>query len=52
MDELQIGGRISQLRRQARVSQADLAAAIGISGSYLNLIEHDRRKITDRKSVV
>lgn len=46
MDELQIGGRISRLRRQARVSQADLAAAIGISGSYLNLIEHDRRKIT------
>jgi predicted transcriptional regulator/transcriptional regulator with XRE-family HTH domain len=45
-EELQIGGRISRLRRQRRLAQADLAAAIGISGSYLNLIEHNRRKIT------
>lgn len=46
MEELQIGGRIGRLRRQRAISQADLAAAIGISGSYLNLIEHNRRKIT------
>ena len=45
-EDMQIGGRISRLRRQRRLSQADLAAAIGISGSYLNLIEHNRRKIT------
>jgi len=44
--ELQIGGRIARLRRQRRLSQAELAAAIGISGSYLNLIEHNRRRIT------
>lgn len=44
--DMQIGGRISRLRRQRRLAQADLAAAIGISGSYLNLIEHNRRKIT------
>lgn len=43
---MQIGGRISRLRRQRRLAQADLASAIGISGSYLNLIEHNRRKIT------
>lgn len=46
MEELQIGGRIARLRRQRAISQADLAASIGISGSYLNLIEHNRRKIT------
>lgn len=45
-EDMQIGGRISRLRRQRRLSQADLADAIGISGSYLNLIEHNRRKIT------
>lgn len=45
-EDMQIGGRVSRLRRQRRLSQADLAAAIGISGSYLNLIEHNRRKIT------
>ena len=46
MDEPQIGGRIRRLRRQRRVSQADLAEALGISASYLNLIEHNRRKLT------
>lgn len=46
MEELQIGGRIGRLRRQRAISQADLATSIGISGSYLNLIEHNRRKIT------
>ncbi len=45
-EDMQIGGRIGRLRRQRRLSQADLAAAIGISGSYLNLIEHNRRKVT------
>lgn len=44
--EIQVGGRIARLRRQRRLSQADLAAALGISGSYLNLIEHNRRRIT------
>ena len=44
--ENQIGGRIRRLRRQRRLSQADLAQALGISASYLNLIEHNRRKVT------
>lgn len=44
--EMQIGGRIRRLRRQKRLAQADLAAALGISASYLNLIEHNRRKVT------
>lgn len=42
----QIGGRIKRLRRVRHLSQADLAAALGISPSYLNLIEHNRRKVT------
>lgn len=46
MDKLQVGGRISRMRRQRGISQADLAMALGISGSYLNLLEHNRRKIT------
>ena len=42
----QIGGRIRQLRRQKSLSQARLAQELGISASYLNLIEHNRRKLT------
>lgn len=44
--EMQIGGRIKRLRRQKKIAQADLATALGISASYLNLIEHNRRKVT------
>jgi transcriptional regulator with XRE-family HTH domain len=43
---MQIGGRIKRLRRQKKLAQADLAQALGISASYLNLIEHNRRKVT------
>jgi transcriptional regulator with XRE-family HTH domain len=42
----QLGGRIKRLRRSRNVSQSDLAEALGISPSYLNLIEHNRRKVT------
>jgi predicted transcriptional regulator/DNA-binding XRE family transcriptional regulator len=44
--ELQIGGRIKRLRRQKKMSQTDLAQLLDISPSYLNLIEHNRRRIT------
>ncbi|ODT72769.1 MAG: XRE family transcriptional regulator [Pelagibacterium sp. SCN 63-23] len=44
--ESQIGGRIKRLRRQRHLNQTDLAQALGISPSYLNLIEHNRRKVT------
>ncbi len=43
---LQIGGKVRRLRRQRKLSQANLAAEMGISASYLNLIEHNRRNIT------
>ena len=44
--DIQIGGRIQRLRRQRKVTQAGLAEVLGISPSYLNLIEHNRRRIT------
>lgn len=44
--ELQVGGRIRRLRRARRVAQTDLATALGISASYLNLIEHNRRRVS------
>src|SRR5690554_8179875 len=44
--EPQIGGRIKRLRRAKGFSQAQLADALDISASYLNLIEHNRRRIT------
>lgn len=40
-----IGLRIRQRRRTSKIKQADLAQQVGISASYLNLIEHDRRRI-------
>lgn len=45
-NQIQIGGRIRRLRRQKRITQQDLAGHLGISPSYLNLIEHNRRSVT------
>ena len=39
------GSRIRERRVMAGLRQADLARKIGISASYLNLIEHNRRRI-------
>ncbi len=39
------GSRIRERRVMAGRKQADLAREIGISASYLNLIEHNRRRI-------
>ncbi|MEL7116455.1 MAG: helix-turn-helix domain-containing protein [Pseudomonadota bacterium] len=39
------GSRIRETRLLAGVKQADLARQIGISATYLNLIEHNRRRI-------
>ena len=39
------GSRIRERRVMAGLKQADLAREIGISASYLNLIEHNRRRI-------
>lgn len=42
---LRTGGRIRERRLDQGIRQADLAASVGISPSYLNLIEHNRRRI-------
>lgn len=39
------GARIRERRIQRGLRQAELASAVGISPSYLNLIEHNRRRI-------
>jgi predicted transcriptional regulator/plasmid maintenance system antidote protein VapI len=41
-----IGGSIRRLRLERSLTQSVLAARLGISPSYLNLIEHDGRPIT------
>jgi predicted transcriptional regulator/transcriptional regulator with XRE-family HTH domain len=41
-----LGRRIRALRQREGLSQTALAERLGISSSYLNLIEHDRRPIS------
>lgn len=41
-----IGRTIRRLRAERRLTQQALAAKLGISASYLNLIEHDQRTVT------
>ncbi|GLQ06111.1 helix-turn-helix domain-containing protein [Sneathiella chinensis] len=40
------GGKIRLLRKEKGISQTELADQLGISSSYLNLIEHGRRSLT------
>ena len=48
MKPLQIGGKLRRLRQERRLSQAQMAAVLQISPSYLNLIESNRRPVTAR----
>jgi len=41
-----LGAKVRALRRQRGMTQAQLAERLGISGSYLNLIEHNRRSLS------
>ncbi|HLJ20343.1 MAG TPA: helix-turn-helix domain-containing protein, partial [Stellaceae bacterium] len=41
-----IGRTVRRLRLERRLTQQALAARLGVSASYLNLIEHDQRNIT------
>ena len=41
-----LGGRVRALRRRAQITQVQLAAQLGISASYLNLIEQNRRPLS------
>jgi predicted transcriptional regulator/transcriptional regulator with XRE-family HTH domain len=41
-----VGNKVRLLRRQSKVTQVEMAARLGISPSYLNLIEHNQRTLT------
>jgi predicted transcriptional regulator/DNA-binding XRE family transcriptional regulator len=41
-----LGGKIRRLRQERELTQQNMAAQLGISASYLNLIEHDERPVT------
>jgi len=41
-----LGARVRNLRRQRGLNQSELAEKLGISASYMNLIEHDQRPLT------
>jgi hypothetical protein len=45
---MRIGGKLRRLRQEKRLTQAQMAGELGISPSYLNLIEGDRRPVTVR----
>ena len=48
MKAMQIGGKLRRLRQERRLTQAQMATELGISPSYLNLIESNRRPVTAR----
>lgn len=45
-EQIQLGRRIRPLRMKAGLTQAALAERLGISASYLNLVENDKRPVT------
>src|SRR5690242_11845640 len=45
-DAIALGGKIKTLRRRDGLSQVELAHRLGISPSYLNLIESNKRPLT------
>ncbi|ABS27161.1 short-chain fatty acyl-CoA regulator family protein [Anaeromyxobacter sp. Fw109-5] len=45
-DAAHLGAKVRSLRRQRGLTQAHLAERLGISASYLNLIEHNRRSLS------
>lgn len=40
------GSKVRRMRREAGLSQTELARSLGISVSYVNMIEHDRRSLS------
>ncbi|GJM03720.1 MAG: XRE family transcriptional regulator [Rhodomicrobium sp.] len=48
MSRTLVGTRIRERRRAKKISQVGLAKQVGISASYLNLIEHNRRGIAGK----
>jgi len=48
MKAMRIGGRLRRLRQERRLTQADMARELGISASYLTLLESNQRPVTVR----
>jgi predicted transcriptional regulator/transcriptional regulator with XRE-family HTH domain len=46
MSDVSLGSKVRGLRRREGISQSKLAERLGISASYLNLIEHNRRPLS------
>lgn len=44
--DLKLGAKLRRLRRDRGWTQIEMADRLGVSASYLNLIEHNRRKVT------
>ena len=44
--ESTLGPKVRAIRRSRGITQAELARRLGISASYLNLIQHNRRSFT------
>jgi len=45
-DAMLLGAKVRALRRREHMTQVDLAERLGVSASYLNLIENNRRPLT------
>lgn len=45
-DSVRLGGKLRRLRQEHRLSQVQMAEQLGISASYLNLLEHNQRAVT------
>jgi predicted transcriptional regulator/transcriptional regulator with XRE-family HTH domain len=45
---MRIGGRLRRLRQEQRMTQAEMARDLGISASYLTLLESNQRPVTVR----
>ena len=43
--QAKLGSKVRALRRRKQLTQSDLAQQLGISPSYLNLIEHNQRPL-------
>ena len=41
-----LGGKLRRLRQSQKLTQAQMAEALGLSASYLNLLEHNQRAVT------
>lgn len=48
LEKLFAGARLRRLRRERGLTQAETAQALGVSASYLNLLERNQRPVTAR----